>query len=196
MLRWGVGPGNFRAAYLPYKLPESSEEILDPHNLFLEVWATAGFWAFVALVLALILGLRNLLGARSARTSASVEDQPMDREERSGPPTDPASHDDQEGGPPREQSLAGRIGRGWLGAGRRPRDDEPVRERHVSAMADPRRELAGRGAARCPALATAADPGDGDGRGRWRRSRSTCWRRGESASRRSRWGCGRPWPSA
>ncbi len=42
----GVGPGNFRACYLRYKLPESSEEILDPHNLFLEVWATGGFGAF------------------------------------------------------------------------------------------------------------------------------------------------------
>src|SRR5262249_31220239 len=34
----GVGPANFRGPYLRYKLPESSEEILDPHNLFLEVW--------------------------------------------------------------------------------------------------------------------------------------------------------------
>ena len=39
---WGVGPGNFGGPYLKYKLPQSSEEILDPHNLFLEVWATAG----------------------------------------------------------------------------------------------------------------------------------------------------------
>ncbi len=46
---WGVGPGNFGGPYLKYKLPESSEEILDPHNLFLEVWATAGFWALLAL---------------------------------------------------------------------------------------------------------------------------------------------------
>ena len=39
---WGVGPGNFGGPYLKYKLPESSEEILDPHNMFIEVWATAG----------------------------------------------------------------------------------------------------------------------------------------------------------
>ena len=41
----GVGPGNFGPHYLLHKLPESSEEIHDPHNLFLEVWATAGVWA-------------------------------------------------------------------------------------------------------------------------------------------------------
>ena len=29
------------------KLPEASEEIKDPHNLFLEVWATGGLWAAV-----------------------------------------------------------------------------------------------------------------------------------------------------
>ena len=45
----GVGPGNFRASYLRYKLPESSEEILDPHNMFMEVWATAGIAAVLVL---------------------------------------------------------------------------------------------------------------------------------------------------
>ena len=59
---WGVGPGNFGGPYLKYKLPQSSEEILDPHNLFLEVWATAGVWAFLALAAALAWGLWNLLG--------------------------------------------------------------------------------------------------------------------------------------
>ncbi len=58
----GVGPGNFRSAYLRYKLPWSSEEVLDPHNMVLEVWATAGVGAMVSLVLALGLGLRGTLG--------------------------------------------------------------------------------------------------------------------------------------
>jgi hypothetical protein len=49
----GVGPGNFGSHYLLYKLPQSSEEIQDPHNLFIEVWAIAGFWALVALLAAL-----------------------------------------------------------------------------------------------------------------------------------------------
>ncbi len=52
----GVGPGNFAAPYLRYKLPEASEEILDPHNLFLEVWATGGFWALLALMAAVGVG--------------------------------------------------------------------------------------------------------------------------------------------
>jgi tetratricopeptide (TPR) repeat protein len=38
----GTGPGNFRAHYLKYKLPQSSEEINDPHNLVLDVCATSG----------------------------------------------------------------------------------------------------------------------------------------------------------
>ena len=45
-----------------YKLPQSSEEIRDPHNLFLEVWATAGVWAVLALAAALALAFWNLLG--------------------------------------------------------------------------------------------------------------------------------------
>lgn len=51
----GVGPGNFRQHYLKYKLPEASEEIADPHNLFFEVAATGGI--FSAVGLALFLGL-------------------------------------------------------------------------------------------------------------------------------------------
>jgi hypothetical protein len=47
----GVGPGNFRQNYLEFKLPQSSEEIADPHNLLLDVWANGG-----------LLGLLGLLG--------------------------------------------------------------------------------------------------------------------------------------
>ena len=38
----GVGPGQFQDHYTTYKLPEASEEVQDPHNFLLEVWATAG----------------------------------------------------------------------------------------------------------------------------------------------------------
>ncbi|MGP0066170.1 MAG: O-antigen ligase family protein [Isosphaeraceae bacterium] len=68
----GTGPGNFRSYYLRYKLPEASEEVFDPHDLFLEVWATGGFGAFLALLAALGLGLWNLLGPPS-RSTASTE---------------------------------------------------------------------------------------------------------------------------
>ena len=49
----GCGPGNFQDAYTAYKLPEASEEVADPHNFLLEVWATAGTPALLALVAAL-----------------------------------------------------------------------------------------------------------------------------------------------
>ena len=46
----GWGPGNFRDRYTAYKLPASLEEVADPHNMILEVWATAGTPAMLALV--------------------------------------------------------------------------------------------------------------------------------------------------
>jgi len=48
---WGVGPANFNYRYLQYKLPEASEEISDPHNVFLELWVTAGIFALAAFLL-------------------------------------------------------------------------------------------------------------------------------------------------
>lgn len=47
----GVGPGQFRDRYLPFRLPESSEEIADPHNILLDAWANGG-----------LIGLAGLLG--------------------------------------------------------------------------------------------------------------------------------------
>jgi O-antigen ligase len=49
----GCGPGNFQNAYTKYKLPEASEEIADPHNFLLEIWATSGTPAMAALLAAL-----------------------------------------------------------------------------------------------------------------------------------------------
>ncbi len=62
--RWvtGVGPGNFAEPYLGHKLPRSSEEIADPHNMLLDVWATAGLPALLALLVALGVGLRASFG--------------------------------------------------------------------------------------------------------------------------------------
>jgi O-antigen ligase len=49
----GVGPGNFGSAYTRYMDERSSEKIKDPHNLFLEMWATTGVLGLVGLILAL-----------------------------------------------------------------------------------------------------------------------------------------------
>ncbi len=49
----GRGPGNYQFEYTRYKLPEASEEVADPHNFLLEMWATAGTPAAVALVVVL-----------------------------------------------------------------------------------------------------------------------------------------------
>ncbi len=46
----GCGPGNFQFRYTAYKLPEASEEIADPHNFLLEICASAGTPALLALV--------------------------------------------------------------------------------------------------------------------------------------------------
>jgi len=46
----GCGPGNFQDAYTKYMLPEASEEIADPHNFLMEVWATAGTPAMLAML--------------------------------------------------------------------------------------------------------------------------------------------------
>ena len=44
----GSGLGQFRNAYLRYKLPGASEAVADPHNWLLEAWAEGGLLGFVA----------------------------------------------------------------------------------------------------------------------------------------------------
>jgi hypothetical protein len=48
----GCGPGNFQDEYTRYKLPQASEEVSDPHNFLLEIWATAGTPALLAFLAA------------------------------------------------------------------------------------------------------------------------------------------------
>ncbi len=85
----GLGPGNFAGAYLRHKLPEASEEILDPHNMVLEVWTTAGLFAVVALFAALGLGLWQIL--RPARDPSEDEFAPArPKPESAAPPASAA----------------------------------------------------------------------------------------------------------
>ena len=65
---WGVGPANFAGPYLQHKLPEASEEIKDPHNALLEVWAESGFLAMLALGVALVGGALLILWPGRSRT--------------------------------------------------------------------------------------------------------------------------------
>ncbi len=61
----GVGPGNFRQNYLKHKLAGASEEVLDPHNLFLDAWANGGLLALAGLAGVFAFGLRRMSGGRA-----------------------------------------------------------------------------------------------------------------------------------
>ena len=117
----GTGPGNFRSYYLRYKLPQWSEEILDPHNLFLEVWATGGFGAFLALLAALTLGLWYLLGPPSRPPAQTVPGRSPPRrghgQRTADPPAAPAPRrgDEDPDAPPRRSTwLLASAGAGWV----------------------------------------------------------------------------------
>ncbi len=70
---FGAGPGNFRQHYLAYKLPRSSEEILDPHNLWLDAWSGGGIVALAgAIGLLLLVLLRVLRRPENADRSAEA----------------------------------------------------------------------------------------------------------------------------
>jgi O-antigen ligase len=52
----GVGPGNFQGFYPRYKLESASETVIDPHNFWVETWATGGVPAGGLLLAVLVLG--------------------------------------------------------------------------------------------------------------------------------------------
>src|SRR5262249_48176280 len=91
-----------------------------PHDLFLEVWATAGFWALLALLGALGLGFWNLLGP----PSRTREREPVGRAGSSarrvshgslgpGGPTPPYEGDNPDAPPRRVTWLIAAAGAGW-----------------------------------------------------------------------------------
>ncbi|NIL96920.1 MAG: hypothetical protein GTO53_05455 [Planctomycetales bacterium] len=72
----GGGPGNFGDLYTAYKLPAAYEEVGDPHNFLLEVWATAGTPAMLALLLTLACFLVRVLrqaGSKHEPTAAATD---------------------------------------------------------------------------------------------------------------------------
>ena len=105
----GSGRGTSPRPYLRHKLPEASEEIHDPHNLVLEVWATAGR-----------LGRARPVWRRSGWRSGTCSARPR------APPTGATSRPtrpcprDEPGAPPRRSGwLLACAGGGWLAGARR-----------------------------------------------------------------------------
>jgi O-antigen ligase/polysaccharide polymerase Wzy-like membrane protein len=82
---FGCGPGSFQHRYTAYKLPEASEEIADPHNFLIEMWATAGTPALLAL---LAVGVAFLLCVLSPtrRTQDDVQSTGADSGESEASP--------------------------------------------------------------------------------------------------------------
>lgn len=101
----GLGPGNFAGPYLAHKLPEASEEILDPHNMILETWATAGVFATLSLLAALVIGLREVLGPPRPGVAGASDSGP---DRPSQPSRDPGAPPDRSGW------LVLAAGMGWL----------------------------------------------------------------------------------
>lgn len=69
---FGVGPGQFQDVYTNYKSPTASEVVADPHNLFLEIAATAGLPAILLFAALFPLGwleIRRRRGSDSPFTN-------------------------------------------------------------------------------------------------------------------------------
>jgi len=80
----GCGPGNFQDTYTRYMLPEASEEIADPHNFLMEVWATAGTPSLLALLAVLgAFAYALLRGGRLQQSSPRESSAPVTT---TGPP--------------------------------------------------------------------------------------------------------------
>ena len=76
-LAFGVGPGQFRWNYLLYKLPEASEEISDPHNLLLDVWANAGVAAVFGLLTIILLLFKTVVNLGRGTELSETSGRPI-----------------------------------------------------------------------------------------------------------------------
>jgi tetratricopeptide (TPR) repeat protein len=107
----GSGPGNFQHYYAAYKLPEASESIADPHNLFFEVAATAGLPAvlvFVALLAAVAWHWPPLPGLATDRRASDTSLPAV--------PSDPPDSSDRSAAWPADEAAASAIRGAYLGA--------------------------------------------------------------------------------
>ena len=108
----GHGPGNFSGPYVRHKLARSSEEILDPHNLVLEVWAASGVVAALALVTALGLALRETLGPSRSPEEGPAPERRKGRRSPAAPEMGPEP--ESAATPKRLGWLVAFAGGGWL----------------------------------------------------------------------------------
>lgn len=69
---FGCGLGNFQETYAAYKLPQSSEMILDPHNFVLELSATCGIPATVLFLLVLASAVRMVQTVNNGREHDAI----------------------------------------------------------------------------------------------------------------------------
>lgn len=65
----GSGLGQFRSHYVAHKLPEASEDIADPHNLWLDAWSNGGLLALIGLAVFFLAAVRPIWNR------AAVEDE-------------------------------------------------------------------------------------------------------------------------
>ena len=79
---FGAGPGNFRQLYLAHKLVESSEMVLDPHNIVLDAWCFAGIVGFAGVVLLIIGIVRSAVEATNclSKNVSGTLDAPVPRD--------------------------------------------------------------------------------------------------------------------
>lgn len=70
---FGCGLGNFQQYYTAYKLPQASEEILDPHNFIFEIWSSAGSLSLLAFLSATGFFFRRLWKTAKIETNGLAE---------------------------------------------------------------------------------------------------------------------------
>ncbi len=76
---FGCGPGNFQDYYISHQLPQASESVADPHNLFFEVWATGGapaFFFFLGFLVCVGRRWRSLGGAAEGEHGSASDGAP------------------------------------------------------------------------------------------------------------------------
>lgn len=79
----GVGPGQFKARYEAFRVPESTEQIADPHNLFWQALTTGGIPA--GLLLAALIFATTWQATRRAKFIRDRAPEPPDEAQPTAP---------------------------------------------------------------------------------------------------------------